>query len=348
MYEYGYGWIEAYPMSTSFDPLPMIYGVTLALLVFFLCTIGINIRQYRRLKKVEKNLKEAIETSGCLEQQKLQLNEITGQLVELKESVEIKVKENEDLSQSIAALQSEQAIAATKTAAAQREAQYAKDMADKELQLQMEKQRAEALARLEKELEELEIKHPKTTLAQELEKINAEIELARHSLRVQQEQARKAAQEEDMIEFHSISLTKGELEDIELIRKFSPQLTRQEAFFKLIWTEFYQKPIQALCKLVKAEKIRGVYKITNVKTKQCYIGQAVDIAARWKEHCKYGLGVGSTSYKTNKFYKALHNEGIENFTFEILEMGDIDLWARERYWIEFYGAVEYGYNSKVG
>jgi hypothetical protein len=181
-----------------------------------------------------------------------------------------------------------------------------------------------------------------------LRAINVQIEEARRTLKAQQEAALAAMAEEDFVNFHSISLSAADLKDIELIREFEPRLTRQEAFRKLVWTEFIQKPIQALCKSLDAEKVRGVYKITNTKNGRMYIGQAVDVAARWKDHCKTALGIGSSSFMTNKFYKAMHDDGIEQFTFEILEAGNIDLNKREFYWIDFYNATTFGYNSKAG
>lgn len=52
---------------------------------------------------------------------------------------------------------------------------------------------------------------------------------------------------------------------------------------------------------------------------------------------------------TNKFYKALYEEGPENFTFEILEkIPEGSLGEREFYWIDFYNATSFGYNSQIG
>ena len=34
----------------------------------------------------------------------------------------------------------------------------------------------------------------------------------------------------------------------------------------------------------------GIYKITEIETQMCYVGQAVDIASRWKQHTKRGVG----------------------------------------------------------
>lgn len=223
------------------------------------------------------------------------------------------------------------------------------ELAAKQLELEREKQLSEFNASLEEEKNQLLANSEVTKYKQELEEVNKELDAARQSIKVQQEQALNAAKAEDFVNFHSIELTQKDLKDIELIRDFAPQLTRQEAFFKLIWTEYIQKPIQALCKTVGAEKVSGIYKITNIESGRMYIGQAVDIAARWKEHCKCGLGIGTTGYLSNKFYKALHADGIENFTFEILELcpgGKLN--EREIYWIDFYNGVPFGYNTKSG
>jgi len=48
----------------------------------------------------------------------------------------------------------------------------------------------------------------------------------------------------------------------------------------------------ALCDRVLGKKvICGIYKITNLLTNECYIGQSVNISDRWKQHCKCGLGI---------------------------------------------------------
>lgn len=90
---------------------------------------------------------------------------------------------------------------------------------------------------------------------------------------------------------------------------------RQDAINKLIWTEWYQRPLQALRKTLKADKVTGIYMIKEIGTGRMYIGQATNIGERWAEHVKIALGIGSTANKTNKFYVAMHNKGPENFTF---------------------------------
>ena len=87
---------------------------------------------------------------------------------------------------------------------------------------------------------------------------------------------------------------------------------------KLIWTQYFQKQMTELCDRVLGKKtICGIYKITNLLTEQCYIGQSVNISDRWKQHCKSGLGIEASA--TNKLYNSMQKDGVWNFSFELLE-----------------------------
>ena len=45
----------------------------------------------------------------------------------------------------------------------------------------------------------------------------------------------------------------------------------------LIWTNYYSKRANDLCnRVLGTNKIIGIYKITNLKTKEVYIGQSVN------------------------------------------------------------------------
>ena len=65
------------------------------------------------------------------------------------------------------------------------------------------------------------------------------------------------------------------------------------------------------------ETVTGVYKITNKLSGMSYIGQAKDIRERWREHLKCGLGIDTPS--NNRLYQAMLKDGVDNFTFELLE-----------------------------
>jgi group I intron endonuclease len=77
----------------------------------------------------------------------------------------------------------------------------------------------------------------------------------------------------------------------------------------------------------------------------CYVRQAVNIADRWKQHIKRGLGAETPT--KNKLYPAMAEFGVENFTFEIIEECEkAQLNDREDYWQEYFKAKEFGYSIK--
>lgn len=90
----------------------------------------------------------------------------------------------------------------------------------------------------------------------------------------------------------------------------------------------------------------GIYKITNIESGQCYIGQSVDLRSRLRDHIKAGLGISSSN---NRFYTELKSLGPEAFMYEIIEECDREkLNEREKYWINFYDSTGWGYNTIQG
>ena len=116
----------------------------------------------------------------------------------------------------------------------------------------------------------------------------------------------------------------------------------------LIWSTFWQPLAKVKFPVILQQKTKtGIYKITNLQTDQCYIGQAIDVYTRWCQHCKCGLGIDTPS--GNKLYKAMQDYGLDNFTFELLtECSPTELDSKEKYFIELYQAKEFGYNSTGG
>ena len=67
----------------------------------------------------------------------------------------------------------------------------------------------------------------------------------------------------------------------------------------------------------------------------------------WKEHCKHGLGIDTPV--GNKLYKAIEKDGLQNFSFEVLEECPKEqLNEKEKYYIELYDTYNFGYNSTKG
>jgi group I intron endonuclease len=93
----------------------------------------------------------------------------------------------------------------------------------------------------------------------------------------------------------------------------------------------------------------GIYKITNVNNNKVYIGRATNFLTRWRQHAKCGTGADNGAKVNLRLYEAMMAEGVENFTFEVIDpCAAEDQPAREKYWVEFYHSIEYGYNDKGG
>ena len=152
----------------------------------------------------------------------------------------------------------------------------------------------------------------------------------------------------DQLSFYCLQPTENELDDIKALERVKPNLHQPRILCMLIWSTYFQKPMTALCNNVLGTAIVcGIYKITNQETGECYIGQAVDIAKRWKDHAKCGLGIDTPA--NNKLYKAIQEYGIWNFSWELLEKCSKEqLNEKEYFYIDLYDSKNYGYNSSSG
>lgn len=163
------------------------------------------------------------------------------------------------------------------------------------------------------------------------------------------EALRKEQEIKEKQSFYCIQLSDEDLADIARLENIKPSLNKPRVLSMLVWSTFFQKPLKALSAQVlnSTEPVCGIYKITNQQTDECYIGQAVDIAKRWNEHAKCGLGIDTPA--GNKLYAAMRNYGLQNFSFEIIEQCSRDqLNDKESFYIDLYQSYDYGYNSNRG
>lgn len=94
------------------------------------------------------------------------------------------------------------------------------------------------------------------------------------------------------------------------------------------------------------DKICGIYMIENKINNHVYIGQAVDIYERWKEHIRY---LKRQCHVNNHLQYAWDKYGADNFQFIVIEECDeFELNAREIYWIAEKNAFFDGYNQTKG
>lgn len=148
--------------------------------------------------------------------------------------------------------------------------------------------------------------------------------------------------------FYCLKISDADIADIQKLENIKKTLNKPRILSMLIWQTWFQKPLKALAaNILGTSTVTGIYKITNIITGECYIGQAADIASRWSEHAKCGLGIDTPA--GNKLYKAMQEYGLQSFSWELLEKCDrAELNEKERYYIGLYDSVNYGYNILKG
>lgn len=160
------------------------------------------------------------------------------------------------------------------------------------------------------------------------------------------EEAKRQEEMRTKEDFYKLQITETDLADILELKTVEKKLSKKEVLNKLIYKVYFEKPYTDLAgRVVGKETKTGIYKITNTLNQKVYIGQAVNIAERWKQHIKRALGAEPLTQ--NKLYPAMAEDGVWNFTFEIVEVCEkAQLSEREQYWQKFFGAKEYGYSIK--
>lgn len=181
----------------------------------------------------------------------------------------------------------------------------------------------------------------KEQITNQLNKIKASLNAGLEAKRKQQEQKEK-------LNFYKLSINDTDLSDIQMIENLKISFHNPVVLNKLIWSQYFQKQTTELCnRVLGKDTVCGIYKITDLITEQCYIGQSVDIAQRWKDHIKCGLGIDASS--SNKLYNSMQKDKIWNFTFELLEAcPKQSLNEKQALWINMYSSNTYGLNTLKG
>lgn len=145
-------------------------------------------------------------------------------------------------------------------------------------------------------------------------------------------------------DFYRIVLNESDKEDIQLLNTIEMRLHSREALYKLIYDVFYKKPLDdMLNRVLEGKEFCGIYRITNLKTNESYIGKSTNIKNRFKQHVRTAVGLDGVA--RTKIHSAMKEYGIDNFSFEVLEKCAKENYSeREKYWINFYETNVYGYN----
>lgn len=155
-------------------------------------------------------------------------------------------------------------------------------------------------------------------------------------------------EQQDKKLFYQLQISKNQISDIQKLEEWKDQLYDPTIVSKIIWSSYVIKPASDLCnRVLGSSTICGIYKITNLITKEVYIGQSVNISDRFKQHIKCGLGIDASA--TNKLYNNMQEYGVWNFTFELLQKCSRDkLNEKERFWINMYQSNKVGMNITKG
>ena len=155
-------------------------------------------------------------------------------------------------------------------------------------------------------------------LIQEANVVKAELDQIKATRAAALQALTREKEIEQQLSFYCLQISDNDIKDIGVLETVAPKLSKPRVLYMLIWQTFFRTPMTTLCNNIIGTQVKsGIYKITNIKTKECYIGQAVDLASRWKDHAKCGLRIDTPA--GNELYKSMQEYGIWNFSWEVLE-----------------------------
>ena len=184
-----------------------------------------------------------------------------------------------------------------------------------------------------------------------IEEDKAIIQETLDELRCRQEKTieimKEQEKDESELDFHRIEFTTQERSDIELLLEVEKRLHNKDVLRKLIYKTYVEASMNEMFSRLGITTEPGIYKIENIKDKRVYIGQSTNVRNRLREHIKSALGISTIANQA--VHQAMAEEGLENFTFYLIDDCDRDILnERERYWIDFYKSNEWGYNRTKG
>lgn len=187
-----------------------------------------------------------------------------------------------------------------------------------------------------------------SSLMEEYNELSEKVSQMRATTEAAVAAAKRADEIKSQENYYRIQLSEENLHEIELLREVEPYLKDKEPLNKVIWKCYYEKPTTDMIGRVIGSGIySGIYKITEINSGRCYVGQSVNISERFKQHIKRGLGAETPT--NNKLYPAMKSIGVENFTFELIEKCDKTLLDdREKFWTDYFKAQEFGYSVRKG
>ena len=191
------------------------------------------------------------------------------------------------------------------------------------------------------EEEKIKAQEELTPLQEELKNLTAKKEATIMALKREQER-------KNNLDFHRICLSKNDINDIGYLKEILDKLSNRTAIAKIIYETYLSTPVKELMmRIVGADKKSGIYRISDIETEECYIGQAANLKDRITQHIKGSLGIQTIA--DQRIHHAMDEKGVQNWYFEVLEECDkSQLNDREKYWINYYKSNELGFNATRG
>ena len=269
------------------------------------------------------------------------------ELIKRSESIQIKRKEQQhQLNKEIENLSSVKAKLLNDITSWEKENVTLKEKAKQQIQDQINIYKQQAKHEMVQYIKTVQLE--KKQYQNQLNLIKNELEKIKSTKKATQEALLKQQEIKENKEHYCLIPTPEDLDDIEQLFKIKKYLHHPRILSMLIWQTYWQPLAKKQFPLIlHSDSVGGIYKITNLITEECYIGQSVDIYKRWCQHCKCGLGIDTPA--GNKLYKAIQEIGLENFSFQVLEeCSNLELNEKEKYYINLYDSCNFGYNGNMG
>lgn len=178
--------------------------------------------------------------------------------------------------------------------------------------------------------------------------LNGQIEQKRKEINSLIEQFKKDEEARKEADFYRIPISPAAKNDIDKLKGVAAHLNNPATLYKLIWKEYYENGFNSMIGRVLGndKEKSGIYKITDIRNQMCYIGQTTNFKNRWRTHAK--RAVKAEEGTSNRLYQDMWENGLENYTFQIVEICEKDrLTEREKFYIDFFNSKEWGFNSKT-
>ena len=307
-----------------------------------------NQKTLQENNQIESNNKQLIHQNQIL---KIKEDELKGQIANIQSEYNTISAKRDEIKNSLDDLEKQSAQAAKKFyESARQAAQVSFDQEVENISATLEQDREQTKQLYLETTQEcvLEFQKEIDSKQQELTQIQTALEQERKNVDVAVEAAKRRQEMENQQDFYRLVLTDEDVSEIKHLREVLPYLRDKTPLNKVIYKVYYEKPLTDMIGRVVGPGIHtGIYKITHIQSGKCYVGQAANIADRWRQHVK--RGVGAEDWTRNKLYPAMYSLGVENFSFEIIEECERSkLNEREKYWTEFFHAQDFGYSIRSG